>query len=159
MLCREPGAASEASQEPMTSHRSPKHARTPTPRRFLGAFLVPLFIAGACGANAAVTTKAIGSLNGDLIMEGGATGNSGPRPIRGTIEISLGGRRVTSLKVGTNGRFSVALPDGSYRIDARTPMIETASPAGLVEADCAPPAPAQVTAGATTEVTVICPVP
>ncbi len=143
----------------MTSHFTPRRAASRSTHRYLPALVVLVFVGGGCGATGAAAAKPQGSLRGEMIMEGGATGNAGPRPVPGTIEIISGGRRVATAVVGASGVFSAAVPAGSYRVEATTPMIETASAGGFREGECAAPVAAQVSADATTAVTVVCVVP
>jgi hypothetical protein len=128
-----------------------------------GAGLVAALLAG-CAA-AAGPAPVAGRVTGQLVMYGGAISRSGqqpgPRHIPGTVTFTRAGHRPIAVRVGTSGRFSLALPPGSYQVSGRTPdIMQVISSTGTArELPCAPPLQASITARHATAITVTCIVP
>jgi hypothetical protein len=131
----------------------------------------------ACGSAAAgqhpggpaLTTSAGAHVSQDGVVAGrfqrvgGPIGAQGQQPaavlLSGTVQFSRGRQR-TDAHVGRSGRFSVALPAGSYRVRGRTPSIEEQLPSGHVRQTwCSAPVSVTVKAGRTEQIAVTCPVP
>ena len=131
-------------------------------RWYLPMILIPL-LAGGCGGTVASLTStstarvtasqgsASGWLAGQLIMEGGALGANGPRPIPGSVYVSTAGRPVVTVGVDSTGEFRARLPHGSYQVRACTSKIQTIDPSGVHTDDCGQTVVAVVRAGATTQ--------
>ena len=124
-------------------------------RRTLGAIMT-LLAAGSMLAGCATGTPsrtASGAVEGQFISVGGPSpGAAVPLPGQ-VVAIDSTGTRVT-VGVGTNGRFSLSLPAGTYRLIGYSPLIQSG------KARCNAERPVRVTAGRTTRrVAVICSIP
>lgn len=96
-------------------------------------------------------TLATGGISGLLAAVGGPTPTP-PRPLPGLVRITNVRSRVSrTVSVGTDGRFSLALPPGSYSLVGRSPRYHAG--AGY---DCQAIAVAVVVAGRTTSSHVYC---
>jgi hypothetical protein len=131
------------------------------------ALLAPLAIAvaltaGACGGAATANQPPphpphppwIGFLNGRLIIEGGASSDSQPRPLTGTVNFIQHGRVVASANTAADGTFSMALGAGEYQVQACTSKIQMVEPNGTHVNTCAADLQATVSAGHTTTVDI-----
>src|SRR5258708_36596748 len=127
--------------------------------RFAAALSIPLLVFSGCGAAASHAVPSTGSVTGEMIMEGGTSRDFGPRPIPGTVEFDVGGRRVATVTVGVSGRFSTPLAAGTYSVRACTSRIQAVSAAGVGSDSCGSPVEVRVRAGAMTPVTLVSIVP
>jgi hypothetical protein len=83
-----------------------------------------------------------------------------PVPLTGTVIFSAGHHRTLAVRIGKTGRFSVALPAGTYSVTGRSPSLGGLSASGaLTGPPCGPPAPVTVASARTVHVSVVCPVP
>ena len=89
-----------------------------------------------------------GTLSGHLFAVGGLA--PGFRPLNGTVTIVQGPDRSSTVSVGTDGRFSIAVPPGRYLLEGRSPLYDGGK--GTCRAD----RPATVRAGATVVANVYC---
>ena len=121
-------------------------------RRTPGAIMTLLaagsMLAGC--ASGATPTTAPGIVLGQFIRVGGPAPGS-PVPLPGqVVAIDSTGTRL-AVTVGNNGRFSLSLPAGTYRLIGYSPLIDNG------KARCTAERPAHVTTGRTTRhVAVIC---
>jgi hypothetical protein len=122
--------------------------------------------AGAAGAGYTRITGAvpvIGHLAGRLVREGGPLGPGGQQPaelpLSGTVTFTAAGHRPVTVKAGSSGAFSAALPPGRYRVSGRSPAIMTVDGGRSQELPCSQPASATVIAGRTASMTLACVVP
>ena len=102
------------------------------------------------GCAAATATTAPGTVTGQFIRVGGpAPGAAVPLPGR-VVAIDSTGARLTA-DVGSNGRFSLSLSAGTYRLIGYSPLIQSG------KARCGAEHPVVVAAGRTTpHVAVVC---
>lgn len=135
--------------------------------RACGCALAALVLAGCATAGAQPTAPtghpATGHLTGRFLMAGGPMGaggqQPGERPIPGTVTFTAAGHRPVTVKVGPSGRFSKELPPGSYQLSGSSPDIETVTASGKTLEQTCGLTSAIVTAGHTTSVQLVCPVP
>jgi hypothetical protein len=85
------------------------------------------------------------------------TGKTLTVPLSGTVAFARSGHETVTVRVGKEGRFSVRLGPGVYRVSGRTPDIQ--GEPGNVDATCPLFRPLTVQAGMTAHVTVVCSVP
>ena len=107
-----------------------------------------LMLAG-CGAGAG-PTAAPGAVDGRFIRVGGpAPGAAVPLPGH-VVAIDSTGARL-AVGVGSDGRFRLSLPAGTYRLIGYSPLVQGG------QARCGAARPVQVTAGRTAvHVSVVC---
>jgi hypothetical protein len=91
-----------------------------------------------------------GVLAGQLVMEGGASGSTAPRPVSGTVNFIRHGHVVATAPAGADGKFSRALSPGLYQIQACTPRIQAVAPDRYPSTDCGATVQATVVASRTT---------
>lgn len=128
-------------------------------RRMLGAMMT-LLAAGSMLAGCAAgttSTAAPGTVTGRFIRVGGpatTTGPPPPVPLPGqVVAIDSTGARL-AVGVGHNGRFSLSLPAGTYRLIGYSPLVQGG------KASCSAERPVHVTTGRTTRhVAVVCSIP
>jgi hypothetical protein len=123
-------------------------------RRKLGA-ITTVLAAGTllAGCAAATATTAPGTVTGQFIRVGGpAPGAAVPLPGH-VVAVDSTGARIT-VNVGSNGRFSLSVPAGTYRLIGYSPLIQSG------KARCGAEQPVVVTTDRTTpHVAVICSIP
>jgi hypothetical protein len=125
-------------------------------RRTLGAVMT-LLVAGSmlagCGAQRPAPKTAPGTVAGEFIRVGGPAPGS-PVPLPGqVVAVESAGTRLT-VTVGNDGRFSLSLPAGTYRLSGYSPLIDSG------KARCSAEHAVRVTTGRTTRhVAVICSIP
>jgi hypothetical protein len=90
-----------------------------------------------------------GTLTGTLQAVGGPPGG-GPRALSGQVTLHGSGGHITGITVGTNGRFSVPVPVGTYTVSGQSPNYEGGTVA------CRASGPVVVTKGVTRSVEVDC---
>lgn len=103
-----------------------------------------------------------GTLHGYLYATGApaSTATPTPRPLVGTV-VAAGPGGTDTVTVDSDGRFSLSLPPGTYRLTGYSPELTrtvTGSSPSRVEVPCEPATPeVTVTAGQQTTVNVYCP--
>ncbi len=77
-----------------------------------------------------------------------------PFSLPGTITARAASGQTFSATAGSNGRFSLSLPPGTYRVTGRSPLMQSG------QMTCAAPAALRVTRGKPAgHVTVVCSIP
>lgn len=103
-----------------------------------------------------------GTLHGYLYAAGGpaSTASPTPRALVGTV-VAAGPGGTDTAAVGSDGRFSLSLPPGTYRLTGYSPELTRAvagSSPSRIEVPCEPTTPeVTVTAGQQTTVNIYCP--
>jgi hypothetical protein len=113
---------------------------------------VALVLLAAC---AATPPSAGGTVTGRLLLEGGASRSSGPRPISGTVQFT-GPHQLATVRVVNSGTFSVVLPAGIYHVSGRSPHVIEVSNG---QVPCTQPLSVTVTPRHATKITLTCIVP
>jgi hypothetical protein len=113
---------------------------------------VALVLLAAC---AAAPPSPGGTVTGRLLLEGGTSRFSGPRPISGTVQFT-GPHQLATVRVGNSGTFSVVLPAGIYHVSGRSPHVIEVSNG---QVPCTQLVSVTVTPRHATKITLTCIVP
>ena len=111
-------------------------------------------LAGACSSSPTAGSTRTGTLTGVLQLSGGAPGGQ-PQGVPGTIHLKSGGGAPMTAKAGSDGKFSLQLPAGSYTVIGQSPMFVINGSEGTCTA--LPGGATTITAGQITTVSVECP--
>ncbi len=111
------------------------------------ALLVALAAAGCCLPGLPVP---VGRVTGALGAVGGPPMLPAERPLGGTVTVSGAAGSSYTVRVGSNGLFSLRMLAGVYTLTGRSPLFES----GAVSCDAA--GPVTVRGGMTTRVSVRC---
>lgn len=129
----------------------------------IAATLLCIFVVVGCGSKA-TTTAPTGTVKGEFMTVGGPQVQVAPgrfsgapnRPNDGTIRLTDTSTNATfSGTSGADGKFSLAVPAGTYKASGTTPRIM--GPNGPSTCDAL--TPVTVVAGKTVAVTIACIVP
>jgi hypothetical protein len=90
-----------------------------------------------------------GTVTGTLQAVGGLPGD-GPRALSGQITLHGSSGHIVGITVGANGRFSLAVPVGTYTVSGQSPQYRGGA------AECHASGPVVVTKGVTSSVEVDC---
>ena len=97
---------------------------------------------------AAACAQPTGTITGHLYQVGGPAPGA-PTPVPGTVYVSGEG----SVAVGSDGRFSIAVPAGTYTLSGSSPLIEDNAPG------CGSRKAVTVEVGVVAKMDVICDIP
>jgi photosystem II stability/assembly factor-like uncharacterized protein len=105
------------------------------------SLVTPTFLRGS--------TVDTGVVQGTLEAVGGVAPGT-PRPIKGSIKLRNSDGTLFTATAGSDGVFSVRLPNGTYTITGRSPLYDNG------DVDCPSSGPVTVTAGAAIRVVIAC---
>ena len=133
------------------------------PRARLAATAVPIAFAGllVCGCSSSnpggKPASEGGTVAGTLRLRGGPAPGT-DRAVSGEVyaftSISLAGTPTATIKTGSDGRYSLTLPSGTYYLAATTPSFTVDPPPSTPP--CRGDKPAVVSAGSASQVDVAC---
>jgi ABC-type phosphate transport system substrate-binding protein len=90
-------------------------------RIWLLPWLVLLAVCG-CSNGTAASARQTGTIDGDFLRVGGPAPGA-PVPLAGRVSLTAVGRDAVTVMVGANGKFSVTLPIGNYKLLGTSPAI------------------------------------
>jgi hypothetical protein len=127
----------------------------PPPAITEGAVL--LLLLAACAASPRPAPQ--GTVTGRYMMEGGASGGSGPRPTPGTVRFTAGHHQQVTVRAGSSGTFSARLPAGTYHVSGTSAHVLQVTNGTSRPTPCSFPLTVTVTPRHTTQITLTCAVP